>query len=538
MGEKTDNERDIWKNLFLLKELFLVSGKKILFMVLLILVLVGSVVSGLYWNLQNYVLVDLQFYPRNEQQLDLRGQDISVRGYEKLSRKLPECEILWDVPFQGNTLPHDTRQITVSHLTREDLQTLAYFKDLETVDAQGCTDYENLLDLRQDRPDLQVEYSLTLGTQTYAGTAAQVALDTLTEADVENLCYLPDLQSVHCGGGEETAIRKLQEYCREHGVEFCITLGGEPIAPDAKEVIAGAITDEQIPLLRFLPNMEKLHIRNPEASAENLLALRDSLPQVKVTWEQEICGTVLSSDVKELDLSGEKVTDLQELKKKMPYFPNAETVFLGECGVDNETLAAHREQVREAYKLVWTVNCGSKLKSRTDAKTFMPVRESVYYFNDEEAYNLRYCEEMVCIDIGHMSIHNIDFVEYMPDLEYLILAHTQLNYIEPIKHCQKLKFLELDWSPIKDLTPLKECKALEDLNLGNTFADFEPIKDMTWLKNLWMIDCSTRARYEMTQALPGTKVMVTGAATVDNGWRDLDNYYKMRDLLGMHYMSW
>jgi Leucine-rich repeat (LRR) protein len=168
----------------------------------------------------------------------------------------------------------------------------------------------------------------------------------------------------------------------------------------------------------------------------------------------------------------------------------------------------------------------------------MPVRENVYYFNDEEAYNLRYCEDMVCVDIGHMSIHDIDFVRYMPNLQYLILAHTQVQYIEPISSCKKLKFLELDWSPIRDLTPLKECTALEDLNLGNTFADFAPIKKMTWLKNLWMIDCSTRARYEMTQALPDTRVMVTGAATVANGWRDLDNYYAMRDLLGMHYMSW
>ena len=125
--------------------------------------------------------------------------------------------------------------------------------------------------------------------------------------------------------------------------------------------------------------------------------------------------------------------------------------------LDNEALAAHRDQVREWYKLVWTVSCGNKLKTRTDATTFMPVREYVYYFNDEEAYNLRYCEDMVCIDIGHMSIHNIDFVEFMPNLEYLILAHTQINYIEPIRHCKKLKFLEMDWSPIRDLTPLKEC---------------------------------------------------------------------------------
>jgi len=104
----------------------------------------------------------------------------------------------------------------------------------------------------------------------------------------------------------------------------------------------------------------------------------------------------------------------------MAYFPGTGTVFLGESSLDNETLAAQRDLVREKYKLVWVVSCGNKLKTRTDALTFMPVREKVFYFNDEEAYNLRYCEDMVCIDIGHMSIHNIDFVEHMPDLEYLI----------------------------------------------------------------------------------------------------------------------
>ena len=514
------------------------SGKKKVLMILLVLVLLGSVGSGLYWNMQNYVLVDMQFYPRNEQQLDLRGQDISTRRYEKLSRKLPDCRILWDVPFQDKALPQDTRQIKVTRLSEQDIQALAYFANLETVNAEGCTDYENLLLLRRERPEVAVSYTVTLGRETYAETTKQVVLENPAEGDVSSLRYLPELQSVLCAGGEEASIRQLQEYCRENGLEFYISLGGEVISPEEKDITAGSVTEEQLTLLRFLPAMETLHIRNPEVSAENLLALRDALPAVTVTWEQEICGTVIASDAEELDLSGKKVTSLQELEEKMSYFPNVKTVFLGECGLDNETLAAHRNRVRDQYKLVWTVSCGSKLKTRTDATTFMPVREQVYYFNDEEAYNLRYCEDMVCIDIGHMSIHNIDFVEFMPNLEYLILAHTQLQYIEPIRHCKKLKFLELDWSPLKDLTPLKECTALEDLNLGNTFADFEPIKEMTWLKNLWMIDCSTGARYQMTQALPDTKVMVTGAATVANGWRDLDNYYKMRDLLGMHYMSW
>ena len=514
------------------------NGKKIFLMVMLILLLIGAVGAGLYWNQENYVLVDMKMYPRNARQLDLRGEDVSVRHYEKIQRSLPDCEILWDVPFQGNTLPNDTKVITVTSLSEQDIKAMDYFAELETVEAKDCTEYENLLKLQQRRPEVRVNYQVRLGAESVSGRAEQIELASFTEDDIAKLPYLPALRKVLCSGGTGPDVSALKEYCQKNDLEFMISLGGNEIPLDTEEVKAGAITETELGLLECLPKMKTLHIRNPEAAAESLLSLQKARPDVTITWEQEIYGKTCSSDEKELDLSDADITGLEELEQKMAYFPDAETVFLGECALDNEDLANHRDRVREDYKLVWTVSCGSKLKTRTDATTFMPVREKVYYFNDEEAYNLRYCEDMVCIDIGHMSIHNIDFVKYMPNLEFLILAHTQVQYIEPISTCKKLKFLELDWSPLKDLTPLKECTALEDLNLGNTFADFAPVAEMTWLKNLWMIDCSTRARYEMTEALPNTKVMVTGAATVANGWRDLDNYYEMRDLLGMHYMSW
>lgn len=514
------------------------NGKKKLLMALLVLVLFGTVAAGVCWNLQNYVFVDLRFYPKGAQQLDLRGQNITVKHYEKLHAHFPDCKITWDVPFGETKLPSDTKEITLTQLSDQDLRALNCLGMLERVDAKSCSDYEQLMQLQKNRPELKVEYTVALGKEQFAGTAKKIALEDVSEEEVALLGYFPNLKSVLCGGGDAAAISALMEYCREHGQEFNLTLGGEVIPLDTREVIAGSITDAQLGLLQFLPEMEKLHIRQPEASAENLVALKNARPDVNITWERELFGTVFSSDLEEIDLSGVKITSLEDLNREMAYYPEVKTVFLGEAGLDNEELAAQRDLVRDQYKLVWTVSCGSKLKTRTDATTFMPVREHVYYFNDEEAYNLRYCEDMVCIDIGHMSIHNIDFVEYMPKLEYLILAHTQLQYIEPIRHCKNLKFLELDWSPVKDLTPLKECTALEDLNLGNTFADFAPVGEMTWLKNLWMVGCSTGARYRMPQALPDTKVMVTGSATVANGWRDLENYYEMRDLLGMHYMSW
>lgn len=514
------------------------SWKKKFLVALLMLTVLLAAALGMAWHMRHYVLVGLDFYPKDARQLDLRDQEISVRHYNKLCRMLPDCEVHWNVPFQGKPINSDTKELTVTTLSEEDLRLLEYFDLLEKVTAKDCTDYENLLKLWETRPDLQVEYTVALGTENHSVKAEQVTLDSVTPEEIPLLEYLPKLKRVVCSGGAVENITQLEEYCRDQKLEFLLSLGGEAFAPNSKEITAASVTDDQLVLLQFLPNLERLYIRQPKASARKLLELQKAYPDTDIGWELDVFGQTLTSSLEEIDLSSAEVTDLEALEQALAYFPKAKLVFLGECGLDNELLAAHREQARDRYKLVWTVAFGDKMKSRTDATTFMPVREHIYYFNDEEAYNLRYCEDMVCIDIGHMSIHNIDFVEFMPDLEYLILAHTQLQYIEPISSCKKLKFLELDWCPLRDLTPLKGCTALEDLNLGNTFADVTPVGEMTWLKNLWMIDCSSRARYEMSQALPDTNIMLYGAATVANGWRNLDNYYKMRDLLGMHYMSW
>ena len=182
------------------------------------------------------------------------------------------------------------------------------------------------------------------------------------------------------------------------------------------------------------------------------------------------------------------------------------------------------------------MECG-EITVRTDETTFMPVREAVYYFFDEDTYNLRYCEEMVCIDLGHMAIRNIDFVEFMPHLKYLILAHTTVTDITPISNCKELVFLEMDWTGIKDYEPLLGCTALEDLNLGLTYGDPEIIGQMTWLKNLWWKGRGYNAQVLLQEKLPNTTLVFNSKLTVGGGWRKLQNYYDMRDPLEMPYME-
>jgi len=119
-----------------------------------------------------------------------------------------------------------------------------------------------------------------------------------------------------------------------------------------------------------------------------------------------------------------------------------------------------------------------------------------------------------------------------------VLAHTDVRSIEPIRSCKKLKFLEVDWSAVSDFEPLLDCTALEDLNVGNTYGNLDVIGEMTWLKNLWMVGCSRGPASRLSQSMTDTRVMVSGSATVANGWRNLDNYYAMRDIMGMFYMKW
>jgi hypothetical protein len=206
--------------------------------------------------------------------------------------------------------------------------------------------------------------------------------------------------------------------------------------------------------------------------------------------------------------------------------------------IKNEDMAAYRDRVRDSYKVVWTVRLGPSIALATDKDNFMPNHFGVGQLPDSYAYNLRYCEEMVCLDVGHMTLTDISFVEYMPNLKYLILAWTEVQYIEPIRTCKNLVFLELDWSCIRDISPLVDCTALEDLNLGSTYCDITPLKEMPWLKNVYMILRGNAGVVGM--ALPDTRVVTSNdpdAATVGYGWRRLPNYYAMRDCLNAPYMN-
>lgn len=555
--------------------------------VLLIVLAAALLAVGIaVWFLLTHVWVAGTFYSRNADVLDLRFADVTTADYDKLRKKAPNSEILWRIPFQGKTYDQDTDVLYVTSLTDEDVATLDYFTRLKTVEAQECTDYPQLAALTARRPEVTVEYTVTIDGREYPQDTAVVSISGITEEEINLLTYLPELTAVTAVGCRTPEqMTQLRDFCQEKGLSFALRFGTKTYPDTVQELDVTGVTDGELELLQLLPELKTLHLKNPEADPETVAQLRSTYPKADISWEVEIAGVSFPDDTKEVDLSavldssaaqtaagtaagtqtavGAQTTtktqtttgtatgtqstketqstapavtlNLEDLEKKMSYLSDAKQVFLGKCGLDNEELAALRERVRDSYKLVWTVQLGKKLTARTDDTTFMPVREHVYYFLDEDAYNLRYCEDMLCVDVGHMGLTNIDFVKGMPHLQILILAHNgQLQDISPISSCKELIFLELDWSAVKDFTPLVGCTSLEDLNIGLTYPSVEPLMQMTWLKNLWMVDRG--GAYQLSQALPDTKIVASADATVGAGWRNLPNYYKMRDMLGMEYM--
>lgn len=431
-----------------------------------------------FWYRNAHVFVENTAYAKDAAYLDLRGKEISREHYDSLRQQLPECELAWDVPFQGDYLPEDTAELRISALSEEDVEMLSYLPQLTRVEAEGCTDYANLMALRERYPELKVTYNVVIGEKNYPHITAKLIFD-----------------------GDE---------------------------PEAAELLEK---------LQYLPKVKTVHFVQPETAAEDLLRLRERYPDITITWDKDVLGQTFADDVTELDFSGTPLESVDELEALMEYFPDLEKLILSDCGLDNEYMAAYRDRVREHYKVVWTVVCG-RITIRTDAESVMSYKYNVFDLYDKELENLKYCEDMICVDLGHNSLRSCDWAAYMPKLKYLILAHNNhFTDISGVANCKELVYLEIGWTSLRDLTPLLGCTALEDINMKHVYCDADVIVQMPWLKNVFWSGCPSRNYEMLAGALPDTYVLLTEEYWNTKHWRQLDNYFAQRDVLGMWYMN-
>ena len=447
--------------------------------VLLVLLAAAGMVAHHRHYLNTHVFIDDVVYDKEITALDFRGAGVSLEHYEKVRQAFPDIAIRYDVLFQGQRYDDDTRELTITSLTEAEIGLLDYLPELEWIHAEGCRDYPQLMALRQRRPDCKITYTVTLLDRDY-----------------------------------------------EDAAEEMVFSGAQPEYGELAEA------------LKLLPDMKTVHFEQPAMTGTELVQLREDFPDIQFTWVKDALGETYSDDVTEIDLSGRKDLTLEQVEQELSWFPDLEKVVMCNCGFDDDTMAAFREKMRPHYKVVWSVMIYG-LEVRTDDTYFMPVKHGVKVAN-YQVQRLRYCEDMICVDVGHMPVTQLDWVTGMPHLQYLIVADGPLLYIEPLSTCKELIYLELFMTEVSDFTPLLGCTALQDLNVSETNGDVMVFKDMPWLQNLW-INCNgvtKREHEELQAALPNTRIESQHGLVNGNGWRDVENYFKMRDLLGMPYNTW
>lgn len=470
--------------------------------------------------------------------LDARGTGMDVASYRMLLEAHPECKITWDIPFQGRFLPQDTQEVTVTTLTAEEAQALALVPGLLQVDGLECRDYDALELLEDLRPDCQVNYRVDLGGLRWGPGVRSIELQNIDAEELaKNLPHLPAVETILLKTAlpDPALVSRLQREFPQIGLFYALADRDVPL--DAKTTM---LSLNQCPLtlelaqklIQCCPELQEAELLECGLEEEELRQLCDDNPQVFFLWEGSFGPVQLRTDAVEADLSGIPVTDLEALEQALPYYPKLQKVDLSDCGLENEELDALNKR-HEDVRFVWTVSVG-KVRVRTDSLFFAPVKtgQTVY---EGQLDNLRYCPDVIAVDVGHMPLKTCDWVRYFPKLQYLIIADTGISDITPLADCENLIFLEMFITLCRDYSPLQQCKNLEDLNLCYTYGPADPVREMTWLKRLWWDGIRYNDK-DIADSLPNTEVNLDSGSSTGGGWREGDHYREQRDILGMAYL--
>lgn len=455
--------------------------KAFLLLVAAAAVAVGAVCANRAHYRSTHIFVENAVYEKDLTSLNLRGTGVSLEHIQAVQTQLPECEVIWELPFQGSFVAHDAQALTVTTLSDGDVALLDHLAQLKSVDASGCTDYPQILALAERRPECEVVYQVSLNGEHYGH-------------DTEKLSF------------------------------------------------ADADGEELMQMLRYLPRLKTVVIDAPTMPPEALLALVEAYPQISFSWNVEVLGTVYPSDTTAIDLSRTPLEGIEELEAGLAYLPALELLELHHCGLDDDLLAEYRERQADHYKVVWTVKLDSVNYIRSDATTFMPVMTFSGNLWDGNIANLKYCNEMVCIDVGHYPITHCDWAADMPSLQFLVVADTSIRSIEGLRGLENLIYLETFTTPLRDYSPLLEVPNLQDLNAVNSGMDIETAVRLKSLKRLWWTGypsgrISEEEKQRLREAIPGCEFCFKVDTSTGMGWRKGKLYYEMRDLLGMPYFA-
>lgn len=551
------------------------SSKPALIIAAVALVWIAVIVFVVY----NYAFIGGKLISKKAESIDLSGKnirvssltklpylkeiilldsDISVEDYEALKTAFPQSTVRWSVPLSSGRYDSQSDTISISSITEEDIALFSYFDHLRKVTAEGIPDWEILSELERSYPDIDIDWGVELNGRYYSSDLSELSLENGADPSelLEKLCVFTELKKVSVEGAVLEIDDQLALVESYPDLVFNwlvkITPDGIPCDTDTLDFSGKHDTDLNVlikcaPLLKHL---ESIDFSGCGFSNGEMKKVADAFPGAEVLWQFTVCGKEVSSLDEEIDLSGIQIEDTAEIEKALPYLKKLNKVVMSDCGISNEDMDALNRKY-EDVKFVWTVYFGVGYHLRTDDTVFIA---SLFYgsaqsakgdLNDNTINPLKYCTDMVAIDIGHQHITDCSIFAEMKDLKWLIIAMNNISDISALANCKELYYLEAFWNPIRDLTPLLECKKLRHLNICqcDTEGSLDKLAQMTWLERCWMSgggtynDRTDRDYVYSNEFLPHTMKRLRGLDHTGDGWRNYPAYFEMRDVFHGEYYT-
>jgi len=527
---------------------------RLLLLISMLLFLLAAII-GVIWFKRTYLVVGKTVCRYDATELDLRGRNVTEAQFRELSSRLPHCTIVWDVPLSGGAADCESTSLSVDSFSEEDAALLDYFPALEELDLTRANVPALAAQLQEARPALSVSWELPFLGATVSGHSTVLTLDAsaLDTASLrEILPLLPELQEIHITGAplSEAQENELLSLSDRLTYYYSLELLGNTFSSRDTEIsFAGQslsgrdvrTIEDALPRFSVLRSVD---LTDCGVSEEDVLSL-ERAAGVEVIREMSVYGVKFSSDATELDFSRIRIWDKgAALEALLPELPHLERVIMCDCGIRDEDMDALNKRY-DNIRFVWTVYF-SIFSCRTDATEFICAR---ILNNHAELYSnqcsvLKYCPDLIALDLGHKNITDLSFLYDLPHLKYLILAENDIPDLTPIGSLKELTYLEIFWGKCMDLSPLSNCPNLTDLNISYCWAPadnaYMTLMQMPQLERLWYCGSylTEDQLADIRTVMPDCEMYLefTGEPT-GGGWRDHPHYFEMRDAFQMYYME-
>ncbi|MEN6593336.1 MAG: leucine-rich repeat domain-containing protein [Clostridiaceae bacterium] len=506
---------------------------------------------------QEIDIKDLQKYD-NLQKLDIRSADVSTDLFDQLQAALPNCQILWSVPIGGARFDSQITQITLPKVEGESLSLLDYFPNLADVDATACDCYGALMTKSLEMTNVAFHWNVTIGGVTLKNTDTAADLSGLTTGGAETLgealSCLPGLTSADITDTDISSEDAQALIARFPNIAFLYTadIFGVKANSDATalDLTTAVITDESAlaDALAPLTALTAVDLSGQTLTFETMDALSERYPTIQFSFTVELFGQEVPSDAAELDLRGNTFTAPEEVSEGISHLPNLTYCDLCDTGLTNEQMETLMAQFPNV-KFVWYVDIGA-WRIRTDIEAFSTGNRDEFpngagYFTgkgrtsltDTETEALKYCTDLVYLDLGHNKITSLTFLEGLTKLRVLIVGSNKIPDITSIAKLVNLEYLEMFMNLVTDISPLSGLTKLAYLNCSrNSFTDITPLLSMTQLKRLWIVNNRQISKDDFTKliaALPDCEICTSAVHSTANGWRETDIYKEFQEKFGL-----